>query len=176
MTNSAHRLLATRGYVRTSAMPGCDHAAQLAALIAAGADEDLIETDDATHPGDTRPGLERLLAHANPGDTLLVWRLDRLAWSPAHLARTLTHLDQAGVRVKSIHDDLDTGAVHAGRCLPCEAGNGRVCRVGQFGSSLEQQPWRPWIGRSLVRRRIAIRYPVWAGPSGSRRHRWTTRQ
>jgi DNA invertase Pin-like site-specific DNA recombinase len=55
-----------------------------------------------------RPGLEQALSHARAGDTLVVWRLDRLGRSLSHLIETVASLEQAGVGFRSLTEQIDT--------------------------------------------------------------------
>jgi DNA invertase Pin-like site-specific DNA recombinase len=55
-----------------------------------------------------RPGLATALEHLREGDTLVVWRLDRLGRSLQHLIETLTRLDKRGVGFKSLTENIDT--------------------------------------------------------------------
>src|SRR6266498_1208914 len=55
-----------------------------------------------------RPGLAQALSHLREGDTLIVWRLDRLGRSLKHLIETVTALKQQGVAFKSITENIDT--------------------------------------------------------------------
>ncbi len=91
------------GYARASAAD--QHARQqLDALQAAGCKR--IFRDQA----DDQPELVHLLDVARAGDTVVVWRLDRLARSVAHLLATLTELDKRGVYLRSLHEGWDTSA------------------------------------------------------------------
>ena len=54
----------------------------------------------------TRPNLTQALHFARPGDTLVVWRLDRLSRSLRDLIETVTLLESRGVQLKSLHDRL----------------------------------------------------------------------
>ncbi len=65
------------GYVRMS-ITEQDLSLQLDALKKAGCKKELIFIDKASGSKTDRPGLEKCLAILEPGDTLLVWRLDRL--------------------------------------------------------------------------------------------------
>jgi DNA invertase Pin-like site-specific DNA recombinase len=67
-----------------------------------------IFTDKASGTLANRPQLAAALDYARPGDTLLVWRLDRLGRSLKHLIETVTALDDAGIGFKSIHESIDT--------------------------------------------------------------------
>ncbi len=55
-----------------------------------------------------RPGLERALADVRPGDSLLVWKLDRLGRSLKHLIETVTVLSSRGVGFKRLQEAIDT--------------------------------------------------------------------
>src|SRR5215203_5247190 len=55
-----------------------------------------------------RPGLENAFSHLRPGDTLVVWRLDRLGRSLRHLIDTVTGLQDKGIGFKSITESIDT--------------------------------------------------------------------
>ena len=75
------------GYARVSTTDQ-DHALQTDALAAAGCAR--VFTENASGSLDTRPQLARCLDHLRPGDTLIVWRLDRLGRSVRHLTDTVT--------------------------------------------------------------------------------------
>ena len=99
----------TRGYARVStAEQHLD--LQLAALRAAGVATGDIFTDRASGAGDfgDRPGLVALLAALEPGDALVVWRLDRLCRGLAELLRLLASLAERGVRLVSLTESIDT--------------------------------------------------------------------
>lgn len=55
-----------------------------------------------------RPGLERALAACKPGDTLIVWKLDRLGRSLPHLIELVRGLEARGVGFRSLTESLDT--------------------------------------------------------------------
>ena len=57
---------------------------------------------------ETRTGLSQALAALNRGDTFIVWRLDRLGRSLAHLVATVTELEKRGVGFRSITEGFDT--------------------------------------------------------------------
>jgi DNA invertase Pin-like site-specific DNA recombinase len=79
---------------------------QLDALRAAGCARVFVDT--ASGALDTRPELARALDHLRPGDTLVVWKLDRLGRSLRHLIETLGALEQRGVGFRSLQESLDT--------------------------------------------------------------------
>jgi DNA invertase Pin-like site-specific DNA recombinase len=55
-----------------------------------------------------RKGLTEALSHLREGDTLVVWRLDRLGRSLRHLIDTITELNARGVGFKSLTENIDT--------------------------------------------------------------------
>lgn len=67
-----------------------------------------IYTDTMSGTKDRRPGLEQALSHLRAGDTLVVWRLDRLGRSLKHLIDTVQDLEQRGVGFKSLTENIDT--------------------------------------------------------------------
>ena len=89
------------GYARVSKADGSQAVdLQLDALLAAGVDRSQIYMDRASGARDDRPGLENCLRALRDGDVLLVWRLDRLGRSFAHLVKTVTALEQRGVGLR----------------------------------------------------------------------------
>ncbi len=96
------------GYARVSTN-GQELQLQLDALKNAGVAKADTYTDKAGGSKTARPGLERCLQALQPGDTLLVWRLDRLGRSLRHLIDLVEDLRQRGVGFKSICDGaIDT--------------------------------------------------------------------
>ena len=55
-----------------------------------------------------RPGLHHALEYAREGDTLLVWRLDRLGRSLKDLIETVSGLEKRGVGFRSLQESIDT--------------------------------------------------------------------
>ena len=53
-------------------------------------------------------GLARALEFVRPGDVLVVWKLDRLGRSLAHLIETVSALEERGVGFRSITEAIDT--------------------------------------------------------------------
>lgn len=67
-----------------------------------------IFTDTASGAKAERTGLDEALSHLREGDTLVVWRLDRLGRSLRHLIETITKLANRGIGFKSITEAIDT--------------------------------------------------------------------
>jgi len=72
---------------------------QLDALAKAGCAKKDIFTDKISGAKSARPGLENCLHNLKPGDTLLVWRLDRLGRSMRHLIDVVDGTAAATCRV-----------------------------------------------------------------------------
>jgi DNA invertase Pin-like site-specific DNA recombinase len=79
---------------------------QLDALKEAGCIDANIFIDHVSGARADRPGLEKCLSSLNKGDTLLVWRLDRLGRSMPHLVTLVEDLHAKGVGFKSICDGV----------------------------------------------------------------------
>lgn len=97
--------MATIGYVRISTGEQ-DTALQLDALNKAGCEK--IFEDHASGVRTDRPGLAQALAYAREGDTIIVWKLDRLGRSMKHLIEIITDLDGKGVGFRSMTENIDT--------------------------------------------------------------------
>lgn len=97
--------MANIGYARIST-EGQDLALQLDALLNAGCDR--IFEDRASGASQARAGLAEALAYARDGDTLTVWKLDRLGRSLKHLLEVVTSLADRGVGFRSLTESIDT--------------------------------------------------------------------
>src|SRR3712207_342408 len=93
------------GYARVSTTDQT-LALQQDALNKAGCDK--IFTDTISGTKAERPGLEKALHFIRPGDTLVVWRLDRLGRSLKHLIETITTLHDKQIGFKSLTENIDT--------------------------------------------------------------------
>jgi DNA invertase Pin-like site-specific DNA recombinase len=93
------------GYARVSTLDQT-LALQQDALTAAGCER--IFTDIASGARTDRPGFTEALSHLRAGDTLVVWRLDRLGRSLGHLIETIKGLERQGIHFKSLQEQLDT--------------------------------------------------------------------
>jgi DNA invertase Pin-like site-specific DNA recombinase len=67
-----------------------------------------IFTDTANGAKAERKGLDEALSYLRAGDTLVVWRLDRLGRSLPHLIATMTSLEERGIGFKSLTEQIDT--------------------------------------------------------------------
>jgi DNA invertase Pin-like site-specific DNA recombinase len=93
------------GYARISTLDQT-LALQQDALTAAGCEQ--LYTDTASGSVTERPGLSQALSHLRAGDTLVVWRLDRLGRSLPHLIETVRQLQERGIGFRSLQEQLDT--------------------------------------------------------------------
>src|ERR687893_1269192 len=93
------------GYARVSTHDQTLHL-QRDALAKAGCNK--IFTDTASDARTERKGLDEALNFLRKGDTLVVWRLDRLGRSLPHLISTMTDLEERGIGFKSLTENIDT--------------------------------------------------------------------
>lgn len=93
------------GYARVSTKEQNLHL-QEDALKEAGCEE--IYTDIASGSKSQRPGLDKALEFIRAGDTLIVWKLDRLGRSIQHLIETVSTLSKRKVAFKSLQENIDT--------------------------------------------------------------------
>src|ERR671915_1212395 len=93
------------GYARVSTYDQTLHLQQ-DTLTKAGCNK--IFTDIASGAKAERKGLEEALSYIRVGDTLVVWRLDRLGRSLRDLIATMTMLEEQGIGFKSITENIDT--------------------------------------------------------------------
>lgn len=94
------------GYVRVSTNDQ-NTDLQRNALNCAGCE--LIFEDKISGTKSARPGLKKkLLRTLSEGDTLVVWKLDRLGRSMKHLITLIEELREKGVNFRSLTDSIDT--------------------------------------------------------------------
>jgi len=94
------------GYARVSAQ-NQNLDLQIDALVKAGCHK--VFDDGAGGSRAERPGLAEALEMLCEGDTLVVWRLDRLGRSIKNLVGLATGLHKQGIQFKSLADAIDTG-------------------------------------------------------------------
>ena len=78
------------------------------ALEAAGCTK--IYTDEASGSKADRAGLQQALDQLRQGDTLTVWRLDRLGRSLKHLVEIISSLEKKQISFQSITENIDTSS------------------------------------------------------------------
>ena len=93
------------GYARVSTQDQ-NLSLQLDALKSNGCDK--IYQEKASGAKADRPELQKLLEHARDGDTVVIWKLDRLGRSLPHLVELVTLLESRNIGLVSLNDPLDT--------------------------------------------------------------------
>jgi DNA invertase Pin-like site-specific DNA recombinase len=89
------------GYTRISKADGRQNLdLQYDALVAAGVDDGQIYKDKMSGRHDVRPGLEACLKSLREGDTLVVWKLDRLGRNLRHLIELIEKLSAKNIGLK----------------------------------------------------------------------------
>src|SRR5246500_121583 len=101
------------GYVRVSTIAQTLDQ-QNTALAAAGVTK--IFSDTMSGALDDRPGLAALLEYVRAGDTVVVWKLDRLGRNTLHILETVKALTDHGVTLVSVTDGIDSSTA-AGRMM-----------------------------------------------------------
>ncbi len=81
---------------------------QIDALIASGVSTDHIFQENVSGMGTKRPELQSCLKALRKGDTLVIYKLDRLGRSVVELLKLVTDLEARGVAIHSIRDQIDT--------------------------------------------------------------------
>lgn len=109
---------------------------QNAALTAAGVTRTFSDVMSGAH--DDRPGLATLMEYVREGDTVVVWKLDRLGRNTLHILETVKALTDRGVTLISTTDGIDSSTA-AGRMV-----------IGVLASMAEFE-------RELVRERTALK-------------------
>lgn len=103
------------GYARVSTRDQAESlVAQRQELEALGCER--VFEDVVSGARSQRPGLTAALGWVRTGDTLVVTRLDRLGRSTVDTLKTVTSLEERGVRIKALDLDLDT-ATAGGRLV-----------------------------------------------------------
>src|SRR5260370_20266354 len=97
--------MALIGYARVSTQDQ-NLSLQKDALTKAGCEK--IFTDTISGSTQERKGLDEALNFLRSGDTLVVWKLDRLGRTMKHLIDTLTRLKDKGIGFKSLTENIDT--------------------------------------------------------------------
>ncbi|MGV0787572.1 recombinase family protein [Mycolicibacterium sp. XJ2] len=132
-TSSGHG--ARVGYTRVSTVAQTLEQ-QNAALAAAGVTKTFSDTMSGAR--DDRPGLAALVDYVRDGDTVVVWKLDRLGRNTMHILETVKALTDRGVTLVSTSDGIDSGTA-AGRMM-----------IGVLGALAEYE-------RELVKERTALK-------------------
>lgn len=142
------------GYARVSREEQ-DLNLQLDALKAAGCEEHFIFIDKASGAKTERPGLEACLAVLTQGDTLLVWRLDRLGRSMSHLVGLIEELLVKKIGFKSICDGAIDTTTASGELM-----FNIFSALSQFERRLIIERTRAGLSAARARGRVGGRKPI----------------
>ena len=140
------------GYARVSKSDDSqDTAAQVSALKSAGCKR--VFEDKASGGRWDRPELHRLLDQLRAGDTLVVWKLDRLSRSLKDLLHILERVEAVGARFRSLTEAVDT-AGPAGRMLMQMLGS-----FAEFERAMVRERTRAGLKAAAARGRKGGRQP-----------------
>ncbi len=67
-----------------------------------------IFTDKISGTKANKPNFEKLMEYARQGDTIVVWKLDRLGRSTVKLIEFMEELKKKGIHLKSLNESIDT--------------------------------------------------------------------
>lgn len=81
---------------------------QIAALQRNGVHRDAIVVEKVSAAKERRKGLENILDSLRAGDTLVVWKMDRIARSLTDLLTKMQRINDAGASFKSLTEHIDT--------------------------------------------------------------------
>lgn len=103
-----HRAMRHLGYTRVSTASQ-DAQLQLDALVDSGVQKRDVFSDvtSGSRAAIERPGMKRLMDYVEPGDTVVVWRIDRLGRSLIDVLNTVNLLRDKGVKIRSLSDGID---------------------------------------------------------------------
>jgi DNA invertase Pin-like site-specific DNA recombinase len=139
------------GYMRVSKSDGTQTLdLQRDALLAAGVTPERLYEDRASGRKDDRPGLATCLQALQPGDTLVVWKLDRLGRNLQHLVSVVEELQQRQVGFKV----LDAAGVQ----IDTTTANGRLvfgifAALAEFEAELIRERTRAGLAAARARGR-----------------------
>ena len=115
----------------------------------------LVFTDKGGGAKSDRPGLEKCLSELQSGDTLVVWRLDRLGRSMQHLVSVITDLKERKVGFKSLRDGAIDTTTASGELV-----FNIFAALAQFERELIRERTRAGLLAARARGRMGGRKPV----------------
>lgn len=128
---------------------------QVDALKSQGCPAALIFVDTASGAKAERPGLRQCLETLQAGDLLLVWRLDRLGRSMAHLVTLVAQLQERGIGFRSICDGAIDTTTASGELV-----FNIFSALAQFERRLIQDRTRAGLAAARARGRLGGRPPL----------------
>jgi DNA invertase Pin-like site-specific DNA recombinase len=143
------------GYIRVSKSDGSQvFDLQQDALIDAGVNPNRIYKDLASGRKDDRPGLRACLKALQPGNTLVVWKLDRLGRDLKHLINTVDDLNKRKVGFKVV--------AGAGAQIDTTTANGRLifgifAALAEFEAELIRERTKAGLAAARARGRLGGR-------------------
>lgn len=143
--------MARIGYARVSTGEQ-DTALQTDALRKEGCER--VFEDIVSGAKTDRPGLTAVLGYLREGDTLIVWRLDRLGRSLPHLIEVIGSLETRGIGLRSLNEAIDT-TTPSGRLIFHVFG-----ALGQFERDLIRDRTKAGLAAAAARGRKGGRKPV----------------
>jgi DNA invertase Pin-like site-specific DNA recombinase len=144
------------GYARVSTADQ-DLSLQLDALRDAGCSDEQIYLDRVSGARAARPELQSCVAALAPGDTLVVWRLDRLGRSMTHLVTLIEELLQRQVKFRSLCDGAIDTTTASGELV-----FNIFSALAQFERRLTQERTRAGLAAARARGRRGGRKPLQA--------------
>lgn len=142
------------GYARVST-DDQDLSLQMDSLIGLGVSVDDIYTDKVSGAKTDRPGLGACLAKLQEGDTLVVWRLDRLGRSMHHLVELIEELRNRGIGFRSVSDGLIDTTSPSGELI-----FHIFSALAQFERRLIQERTKAGLASARARGRLGGRPPI----------------
>ena len=142
------------GYARVSTGDQ-DLKLQLDALKTARCRDVDIYTDKASGARASRPGLDACVAVLEPGDTLVVWRLDRLGRSMPHLVGLVEELLGKGIGFRSLQDGAIDTTTASGELM-----FNIFSSLAQFERRLIQERTHAGLAAARARGRLGGRRPI----------------
>lgn len=143
------------GYIRVSKSDGSQvFDLQQDALVDAGVNPKRIYKDLSSGRKDDRPGLRACLKAVQPGNTLVVWKLDRLGRNLKHLINTVDDLNKQGAGFKVL--------AGAGAQIDTTTANGRLifgifAALAEFEAELIRERTRAGLAAARARGRLGGR-------------------
>jgi DNA invertase Pin-like site-specific DNA recombinase len=128
---------------------------QLDALKQAGCRAEDLFVDQASGARTDRPGLEACLAALQPGDTLVVWRLDRLGRSMPHLVMLIEELFTRQVGFRSLCDGVIDTTTASGELM-----FHLFSALAQFERRLIQERTKAGLAAARAQGRTGGRRPI----------------
>lgn len=152
------------GYVRVSTQEQ-NVDLQVQALRKFGVPKDDLWIEKKSAVARERPELDGAIASLREGDTLVVWRLDRIARSMAELYRRIAQIDEAGARFKSLTEGFDFSDI-SGKLILAVLG-----AVAEFERNLIAQRTTAGIAAAKARGQTFGRKPVMTDAKREKAHK-----